>query len=347
MRCACRCANSRRPPVECCSQEIGAHTPPASERSWQHTPRGIAVPAAHYPGDPGYDAHRRGNVVPSYAGHRPGDAERFGKAKAFIPPGTVDTRVDPNQGRDRALTPGHGSAMCRTTTAFLESESGVRVDADRVRESSGINQSNTYLRTVGGVVPGYAGHVPHSATHVGTEHTVARTLHCCTRALSTAACVYSSHSAHSPLLHMHASHCTLFTASVHSSHCRGCTVGYRHVGKPHVGGVTAAMGKLDARTPARAAAAQHGHSRSKLDYYAKERAAIDPGARACRSAHTRHTQYTPRSLGTHSTRLFHGTHSARLVLSAHTVHTPLHCTHSARLSNWRSTALFSLEDSAR
>ena len=98
---------------------------------------------------------RVGGVVPGYAGHRPG-ARDISHKMAY---GGVPTFNHP---RSRT-PPGQGSRLDnRPTTSFQEYAQGWKVPEERPNEE--------YRDSVGGLLAGYTGFVPHSRTHFGSSH---------------------------------------------------------------------------------------------------------------------------------------------------------------------------------
>lgn len=141
-------------PLEVSSQAYGLHVVHgdlndtvgggSSDRSF----REIGVPSASY-----NDPFRRGVVVPGYAGHKPGEIERYGHAPTFVPPRNSSARSPDDSG---------GARLSRPTMTYQDmAQDKMPLPEDR---------TDAYLRAVGGVVPSYAGHVPKSQYHYGSKH---------------------------------------------------------------------------------------------------------------------------------------------------------------------------------
>jgi len=111
--------------------------PGAGERS---TARRVGVVSRE--DDPGLGSHV---IKPGYTGHRPGDIHRYGGAPVFLPP---------------EVSRAKGIAFRRPTSAWLEHGQWQAVAPEP-------RPADSFREAVGGIIVGFAGHVPHAEAHYG------------------------------------------------------------------------------------------------------------------------------------------------------------------------------------
>jgi hypothetical protein len=131
------------------------------------------------------DQSRARVVTPGYSGHLPGESTRFGMSPTFHRPTSSSSRSSTPRGhhslRDR--TPSSPSVrLSRPTTAWEEIGVGAAARStsptrhhhhhqQQQQQYHGWSPRREYKHEVGGVVPGYTGHVPQGATLIGVSQT--------------------------------------------------------------------------------------------------------------------------------------------------------------------------------